>query len=90
MQRPYRLFLNQFFGLKYDLYFVKSSLPTSRPPDQNRTSPVTNETVEAVILILFSKSRKGIRGSIKKNGIHAMINIIPTRNLQFLFFIRQI
>ena len=64
---------------------MKSSLPTSKPPDQNKTSPVISDAVLKVILSLFSRSRKGKTGIIRKNGIQAIIRIIPSLNCQFFF-----
>ena len=78
---------NQFLGLKYDLYFLKSSLPTNTPPTQNMTSPIIRDIVESVILVLASISRNGIIAMKRKNGIQKIIKNIPTLIIQFFFFI---
>ena len=73
--------------MKYDLYLEKSSFPRSNPPDQNTISPVTNKTVEIIILTPFSRFRKGITGIARKNGTETIIRINPNLNFSDFFMV---
>jgi len=68
--------LNQFLGFNWFLYFVKSSLPTSKPPLQNTTSINTRLVVEAITLVLVGRSKSGmIKVAAKKTPEKIMRNI---------------
>ena len=62
----------------YDLYLLNNSFPTNSPPLQNVISASIKMTVEAVILVLLSRAKKGTTGKDK--------NSITDRNLQMIKF----
>ena len=79
-------FLNQFLGFNWFLYFVKSSLPTSKPPLQNTTSIKTRLVVDAITLVFVGRSKSGMIKVAAKKNPEKIIRNIPSFICRFFEF----
>ncbi len=78
-------FLNQFKGFIFRLYLIRSSFPTSNPPDQNTISMSIKLTEEAIIFVFVGKLVRGNSRVAPKNTPEKIIKNIPSLTCRFFF-----